>query len=57
MKTMICLIAMLAISNYASATICTAPVTSYCQTCNGNACESCYRWGSGKYADKVWADS
>ena len=55
MKTMICLIVMLAISKYASAAVCTMAITNYCQTCDGAACGSCYNWGNGTYADKNWA--
>ena len=55
MKTMICLIVMLAISKYASAEVCTAPLASYCQRCSGDVCLKCFSWGVGIHADKTWA--
>lgn len=57
MKIMICLIAMLAITNYTRAAICTMAITDYCQSCDAAACTKCYTWGNGTYADKTWATS
>merc|ERR1712050_673586 len=57
MKTIICLIVMLAISNYAQSAVCTAAAASFCQSCSGAACGSCYSWGVGTNKDKIWGNS
>jgi len=56
MKTLICLVVMLAISSYASA-LCTAVAASFCQSCTSAACDSCYNYGNGTNKDKIWATS
>jgi len=57
MKTIVCIVVMLALSNYALTAVCSAVAASFCQSCSGAACSSCYNLGVGTNKDKIWASS
>jgi len=59
MKTLICLIVMLAIAKYSQSAAANCALASYCQSCGSGAtaCDSCLSWGLGDLKDKVFATS